>query len=327
MFLYALMTALLACNLPAAAAVSVGYEESINPPPVPPQPLDLLESVLYSASETAPDVPVSRRSDYTGEDRSVIIGEHNRHRRQVTPTAANMNVLKWDAELAAMAQGWSDQCFFEHGNPENTSPFGYVGQNLYIRYYSKAGQPAPSAAVPIQKWYDEASQYKYADRSCSGVCGHYTQCVSGVEREGKLRHSYKLENLFNHWLGEQLLHVGCGQTYCETALDNNGKTYNNAWLITCNYGPGGNYKGQFPYQEGEKCSKCDSPGTCKGGLCRDCDLMEDSACICGLQCEIVVSPIQPTNLVKTLIDTAVPALDGRAKNTAEGTHPSPRIVH
>lgn len=77
-----------------------------------------------------------------------------------------------------MAQGWSDQCFFEHGNPENTSPFGYVGQNLYIRYYSKAGQPAPSAAVPIQKWYDEASQYKYADRSCSGVCGHYTQvCV------------------------------------------------------------------------------------------------------------------------------------------------------
>lgn len=93
MFLYALLTALLACNLPAAAAVSVGYEESINPPPVLPQPLDLLESVLYSASETAPDVPVSRRSDYTGEDRSVIIGEHNRHRRQVTPTAANMNVL------------------------------------------------------------------------------------------------------------------------------------------------------------------------------------------------------------------------------------------
>lgn len=85
---------------------------------------------------------------------------------------------KWDAELAAMAQGWSDQCFFEHGNPENTSPFGYVGQNLYIRYYSKGGQPAPSAAVPIQKWYDEASQYTYADRSCSGVCGHYTQvCV------------------------------------------------------------------------------------------------------------------------------------------------------
>lgn len=31
--------------------------------------------------------------------------------------------------------------------------------------------------------------------------------------------------------------VGCGQTFCTEARDNDGRTFTNAWLVTCNYGP------------------------------------------------------------------------------------------
>ncbi|WP_411026519.1 CAP domain-containing protein, partial [Salmonella sp. s54395] len=131
-----------------------------------------------------------------------------------------------------------------------------------MRFSSKAGLSAPSPGVPVQKWYDEVTKYTYEDRSCTGVCGHFTQVV---------------------WA--KTTHVGCGQTYCEPATNRKGKEYNNAWLITCNYGPGGNYRGQFPYIEGEKCSRCQSPGTCKDGICEDCNVMEDDNCTCDLQCQ------------------------------------------
>ncbi|KAJ8042370.1 GLIPR1-like protein 1 [Holothuria leucospilota] len=258
----------LSLNLPQTFAEEHEYQESVNPPPQQkflPLPLQLLgsESIGYSMEEGSSVVaPTPRPTTYTAEERGKIIGDHNNYRRNVLPSAANMNALKWDSDLASMAQGWSDYCFFEHGNPPNTAPFDYVGQNLFIRWTTKKNPPPPDPSVPTRKWYDEVMSYNYQDRSCSSVCGHYTQVV---------------------WA--KTTHVGCGQTLCEKATDNNGKIYDNAWLITCNYGPGGNLRGQHPYLEGEKCSKCVSPSTCRGGLCKECDLVNDDACMCGIQCE------------------------------------------
>lgn len=38
-------------------------------------------------------------------------------------------------------------------------------------------------------------------------------------------------------------------------------------LLLCLYSFRGNYRGQHPYIEGDWCSSCASPGTCKGKLC------------------------------------------------------------
>ena len=69
-----------------------------------------------------------------------------------------------------MAQGWADRCQFSHGNPNNISPFYYVGQNIW------AGTGAGWGVYDmVESWYEEVDLYTFATGACSGVCGHYTQ--------------------------------------------------------------------------------------------------------------------------------------------------------
>ena len=71
-----------------------------------------------------------------------------------------------------MAQAYSEECNFVHNAARNSqqSTFTAVGENLFA---SSGSNVEYSDAV--QEWYDEVSDYDYGTRSCSGVCGHYTQ--------------------------------------------------------------------------------------------------------------------------------------------------------
>ncbi|KAJ8042198.1 GLIPR1-like protein 1 [Holothuria leucospilota] len=144
-----------------------------------------------------------------------------------------------------MAQDWSDGCVFEHGNPTNISPFSSVGQNLWLGTGSESAPP--DGTGPTQSWYNEVQYYTFDTTECSSVCGHYTQVV---------------------WASSYA--VGCGRTFCSTVTwDDGANVWNNAWLVTCNYGPAGNYAGAQPYTEGSSCSQCDSGvGQCYNNLCR-----------------------------------------------------------
>ena len=70
-----------------------------------------------------------------------------------------------------MAQEWADGCVWSHGNPAFPDSLEYdsVGQNMYQH----------SARVDvvggITRWHDEIEDYTYSSKSCSDVCGHYTQ--------------------------------------------------------------------------------------------------------------------------------------------------------
>ncbi|XP_070574621.1 GLIPR1-like protein 1 isoform X2 [Ptychodera flava] len=164
-----------------------------------------------------------RSTDFTSDEISTMLARHNYHRTNVNPTAADMKYMSWDDDLAAMAQEWSEECTFKHGNPTNISPFPIVGQNLWL-----GGPRSPSDSIDVESvvdsWHSEVSDYDYDSNKCSNVCGHYTQVVWAT--------SYA---------------VGCGIAHCPNR---------NAFLVTCNYGPAGNYRRQ-PYTSGTPCSQCD----------------------------------------------------------------------
>ncbi|CAH8546811.1 unnamed protein product [Schistosoma turkestanicum] len=126
------------------------------------------------------------------------------------PPAKRLPMLQWDNELASTAKDLANECYFHHNDVELKHKWDFVGQNI-------AGYQTLELA--FNAWKEEHEMYSFYSTSCSGVCGHYTQLV---------------------W--QNTTHVGCGITNCTGYY---GFPY--GLSVVCNYGPGGNYEGRYPY--------------------------------------------------------------------------------
>lgn len=138
-----------------------------------------------------------------------ITRQHNLARESVSPAASSpLPALAWSSTLAATAQAWADGCKFSHSG-------GPYGENIY----ATSGTSTPTDVVG--SWVSEKSKYNYANNSCSGTCGHYTQVV---------------------WAAS--LNLGCGVKNCTQ----NSPFGSSSWQFwVCNYDPPGNFIGQKPY--------------------------------------------------------------------------------
>lgn len=171
-----------------------------------------------------------------------VVDEHNKYRSTTTPTAADMIYMTWDHELSVIAQGYADQCIYDH-NPKikqdgaTHSKFPRLGENIWL-----ASKSVP--IFPTKSWVElEVAGYNYETRKCTDVCGHYTQVVWAT--------SYK---------------VGCGVAFCATLKES---ASTNMHLVVCDYAPPGNYP-WHPYQKGSPCSKCPKEFPyCKNRLCSE----------------------------------------------------------
>ncbi|MCA9679617.1 MAG: Fis family transcriptional regulator, partial [Myxococcales bacterium] len=142
-----------------------------------------------------------------------ITAAHNQVRASV-----GVGPMVWDPEVAAIAQGWADQCvdvtapigLVDHNAGRSDNYPGYVGENIYG---SSGAVTGPDA---VSSWASEAADYDYASNTCAGVCGHYTQVVWATSTK-----------------------LGCGVSTCP------GLIYGHT--IVCDYAPGGNISGQRPY--------------------------------------------------------------------------------
>ncbi len=126
--------------------------------------------------------------------------------------AVGVAPLKWNNDLAALATSFIADCQFAHsssGERSNKAGFQYIGENLY-----QSGGAVPTGAAVSNAWASEKASYNYAANSCSGVCGHYTQQVWRATTD-----------------------LGCAVKACP-----GGK-----YMVSCEYGPGGNITGQKPY--------------------------------------------------------------------------------
>ncbi|KAI3774637.1 hypothetical protein L1987_49196 [Smallanthus sonchifolius] len=91
-----------------------------------------------------------------------------------TRKVMDLPALKWDPELAKVAQAYADQrkdCKMVRSDRcgENMAS----GQNL-------------NGSYAVQMWLDEKRNYDYGENKCiDKMCGHYTQCIwKKTERVG-----------------------------------------------------------------------------------------------------------------------------------------------
>jgi len=169
----------------------------------------------------------------------------------------NVPPMTWDPAIAANAQAWADAGRYEH-SPDSARKLpniGQVGENLAWGYPSRTGKDA------VEAWYAEVSHTdgtpvdckdKNADAGDEPIC-HYTQVV---------------------W--ESSTKLGCGKGKANVL------NYEDGDFWVCQYGPAGNYEGQFtknvlpPAKTAAQCSNPTPPLTegpkdpdCKDGAVTD----------------------------------------------------------
>ncbi|XP_017210734.1 GLIPR1-like protein 1 isoform X1 [Danio rerio] len=187
-------------------------------------------------------------------DRAFIdecVREHNQNRSSVSPTAANMRYMTWDAALAVTARAWARFCLFKHNihlrEAKRVHPtFTTVGENIW------AGAPYSRFTVKsaVFSWVNELKDYNYNNNQCNDkkVCGHYTQVVWAD--------SYK---------------VGCAVQTCPNGVAETHFSNIQGVIFVCNYATAGNFAGRSPYKQGASCSGCGGSDKCERNLCRNTD--------------------------------------------------------
>ncbi|XP_040409582.1 glioma pathogenesis-related protein 1-like [Cygnus olor] len=168
------------------------------------------------------------------------VSAHNNFRSKANPPASNMFRMSWDPALAKSAKAWAKKCKFQHNSylkiPQKMHPtFTSVGENIWT-----GTATIFSVRAALNDWFNEFRSYDFNTRSCTSICGHYTQVVWAT--------SYK---------------VGCAVHFCHTVEKFPG-LYRAAHFV-CNYGPAGNYPTK-PYEEGPPCSRCNND-KCVNKLC------------------------------------------------------------
>ena len=66
-------------------------------------------------------------------ERTALLNEHNKVRRNVSPAAANMRAIVWDRKQAALAQRHANKCNFSHSQrPERNNAGENIGLGMFL---------------------------------------------------------------------------------------------------------------------------------------------------------------------------------------------------
>jgi len=175
--------------------------------------------------EPEPPTPAPQQV-FTEDQKQEILDKHNELRRG--EPATNMQTMVWDNELEKFAQKMADTCDFDHSKTDerkniqgDNTVFGYIGENIFASSGKKI-----NALAATKNWWDEKGDYNYWTKGCTRgkMCGHYTQMAWATSNR-----------------------LGCAARYCANNMKNVNWSSRSGYIIFCNYGPGGNWQGQFIY--------------------------------------------------------------------------------
>ncbi|UYV77354.1 crispld1 [Cordylochernes scorpioides] len=174
-------------------------------------------------AQACPGQQLLRSGGLSSYEQQTIVNVHNVLRSQLAtghfqtlPPAANMQIMSWDNELAAIAQRWADQCRDGHDSKRDVSRFS-VGQNVAVvwtyRHEDDHGDK-PDWEPQIRRWFNEYH-------------GFSSRYISPFHFSPRLAHFTQIG-----WADTNK--VGCGYAYFRHRSRGYTKLY------VCNYGPGGN---------------------------------------------------------------------------------------
>ncbi|XP_077172163.1 serotriflin-like [Paroedura picta] len=170
----------------------------------------------------------------TPEVQKEILDKHNKIRRNVKPTAANMLKMVWNEKSAESAMKWASECQLTISPAENRTFKGIMcSENIFYTNILTTWTKA------IDVWEKRKAFFQY------GV---------GAIDPGKLISSYTQLIWYNSY------QVGCGISLCpgpEHAF----------FFYVCQYCPPANREDFIakPYKSGPPCADC--PKACEDGLC------------------------------------------------------------
>lgn len=235
--------------------------------------LHSLSGVLNQGPDTAldcgePDYDLPGSGIFSAEAKRYILCQINQIRSEVAlgivpddgtngiyPIAVNMQRMRWNEDLATVAQNHATNCNYEH-NESRDDDFSLltgivnpsVGENIAAYGISwTIGSPDAVEAIEIafSGWNGENNRWYYDsinEASWGAGIGHFTQQI---------------------WA--ETTQVGCGQAWCPDGWPEGGL---NMIFTVCNFYVSGNWWGEYPYQSGAQvCSEDMQPGdTCENGL-------------------------------------------------------------
>uniref|UniRef100_A0A087YIT7 C-type lectin domain family 18 member A n=1 Tax=Poecilia formosa TaxID=48698 RepID=A0A087YIT7_POEFO len=97
---------------------------------------------------------------------SQVVAQHNRLRSRVMPSAANMQKMEWDEQLAKEQASLCNQ----DASILHTQSFGHIGWNMHL-----SADGAASFSIIVDAWFEEGKYFLYY--SGRATCRHYTQLV------------------------------------------------------------------------------------------------------------------------------------------------------
>ena len=190
----------------------------------------------FPTNQTAPQCGTVVERGVSSGEREEILTAHNTIRRDVKtgryadknlPAAKEMPDLKWDDELATVAQRWADQCQEVYNDECRDAPGFKVGQSITV---SKGPSESKNwTDTIVNSWFlQELSDFKKEQKDLM-CCSAFT--------------SFRLTQII--WANTT--NIGCG--FIGVKSENSYPVERTDRTYICNYGPTGNKLGESIYQK------------------------------------------------------------------------------
>uniref|UniRef100_A0A5K3EME8 SCP domain-containing protein n=1 Tax=Mesocestoides corti TaxID=53468 RepID=A0A5K3EME8_MESCO len=154
---------------------------------------------------------------------------HATLREEVQPTASNMQLLTYSAEMEKLADDFLRKCDITSG-PAGLSGIGYVGPFTKPHKFSYSDE--------LMKINSDT--YNYKENKCTAGCLDYKQMVWATSTQ-----------------------VGCAANKCPDRSNGSKFTY----VMICIYTPGKESVQERPYEDGSSCSRCPDNYGCDRNQC------------------------------------------------------------
>jgi len=198
----------------------------------------------------------------TGDQQKAVVDKHNQLRAQHNAThqpctAADMEAMVWDDQLAQDAQAYADGCVGDHADGAGSK----FGENLWIQFPDMA-YTTKDLVSGVQSWQDEIVDTVWGINDRKVTSKPVDKCTDRSGDHCNVGHYFQV-------IWAKSNKIGCGVAACSSGFTVSGSDLGTGVLMICRYDKaaslGAGETNSLPYIYGKPCAAC--PDHCSNGLC------------------------------------------------------------